>query len=157
MYRHYQRIISRWPTDAVRPESVSFPAALRRRLEKRILTPSKDAAESAGGNETQATVPRMIGEKEELERVNALYSLLENRYSKTVRIVRGRPCMHLECFCNICRHELTTHQYPVSERMLRPASNPSYYTNLMKELEEAPKRSRFGKWLNSWKGFLRMS
>ena len=41
--------------------------------------------------------------------------------------------------------------------MMRPASNPDYYDNLVKELDEAPNRSRFQSWLNKWKGFLRFS
>lgn len=40
---------------------------------------------------------------------------------------------------------------------MRPASNPDYYDNLVKELDEAPNRSRFQSWVNKWKGFLRFS
>ena len=38
-----------------------------------------------------------------------------------------------------------TKQYPLSPRMLKPASNPKYYDDLIKELDEAPRRS----WLQS--------
>ena len=48
-------------------------------------------------------------------------------------------------------------QYPLSEKMLKPHSNPKYYENLLKELDEAPKRSWFQSRLNKWKGFLRFS
>lgn len=48
-------------------------------------------------------------------------------------------------------------QYPLSERMLKPASNPAYYDALIKEIDEAPKRSWFGRFVNKWKGFIRLS
>ena len=48
-------------------------------------------------------------------------------------------------------------QYPISERMLKPASSPAHYDNLIKELDEAPKRSWIKRYLNSWKGFIRFS
>ena len=40
---------------------------------------------------------------------------------------------------------------------MKPASNPTHYEDLVKELEEAPQRSWLGAKLNSWKGFLRLS
>ena len=48
-------------------------------------------------------------------------------------------------------------QYPLSEKMMKPASNPKYYDELLKEINEAPKRSWFKSVLNRWKGFLRFS
>ena len=48
-------------------------------------------------------------------------------------------------------------QYPLAERMMKPASNPKHYEDLVKELEEAPKRSWLAAKLNRWKGFLRLS
>ena len=48
-------------------------------------------------------------------------------------------------------------QYPLSERMLKPTSCPAYYDELIKELDEAPHRSWFGRFINSWKGFIRFS
>ena len=48
-------------------------------------------------------------------------------------------------------------QYPLSERMMRPASNPNYYDGLLKELNEAPTRSWFQSMVNRWKGSLRFS
>lgn len=67
--------------------------------------------------------------QDEMEQVNALYSLLENRYSKT---------------------------YPCSDRLLRPTSNEDYYHSLMAEMEEAPKRDWWTwKWLRL-KGLVRM-
>lgn len=48
-------------------------------------------------------------------------------------------------------------QYPLSDKMMKPASNPKYYDELLKEIDEAPKRSWFQGVLNRWKGFLRFS
>jgi len=61
--------------------------------------------------------------------VDALYSFLENKYQK---------------------------KYPLPESVRRPASQPSYYDALLKELDDAPKRGWMGRMINSWKGFLRM-
>ncbi|CAD6455268.1 340cb978-78a1-406e-a15b-6d92b08687df [Sclerotinia trifoliorum] len=67
-------------------------------------------------------------EKRELGQCNALYSLLEDRY-------RGK--------------------YPLTSKTLKPTSNPTYYEDLVRELEEAPKRSWFQQQVNKWKGALR--
>ncbi|KAI9643663.1 hypothetical protein NHQ30_008285 [Ciborinia camelliae] len=61
-YRHYILAITRWPQDALRP-TAQFQDALRRRIER----------VSAAGK---------FDEKRELAQVNALYSLLEDRYSR---------------------------------------------------------------------------
>ena len=82
-----------------------------------------------------------------------LYSFLENRYTKTVGrawISQGGETVRTmadECWL----------QYPLSERMMRPASNPNYYDSLLKELSEAPTRSWFKSMVNRWKGSLRFS
>jgi cytochrome b pre-mRNA-processing protein 6 len=46
-------------------------------------------------------------------------------------------------------------QYPITGSLMKPASNPTHYTDLVKELEEAPERSWFSQQMNKWKGFLR--
>ncbi|KAI2602879.1 uncharacterized protein GGS25DRAFT_509026 [Hypoxylon fragiforme] len=55
-----------------------------------------------------------VSEQDQLRQANALYSLLENRYKK---------------------------KYPITGDLLRPRSHPTYFTDLVKELEEAPSRS----------------
>jgi len=79
-------------------------------------------------NATQVAANSGIDEKMELEQANVLYSLLENRYSR---------------------------KYPITGSLMKPASNPTHYEDLMKELEEAPERSWWGRMTNRWKGFLR--
>lgn len=39
---------------------------------------------------------------------------------------------------------------------MRPTSNPTYYDDLLKELEQAPQRSWFATQITKWKGFLRL-
>ncbi|KAL9103316.1 MAG: hypothetical protein Q9163_001622 [Psora crenata] len=132
IYKHYQRILSSWPIDPLRPE-VSFQKAIQRRVDTRLKPTTALAQDStASHEEAQPTVPppKALDEKDELAQVNVLYSFLENRYAK---------------------------KYPLSERMMKPASNPTHYEDLVKELEEAPNRSWLGAKLNKWKGFLRFS
>ncbi|KAF2085311.1 hypothetical protein K490DRAFT_67730 [Saccharata proteae CBS 121410] len=103
--KHYARLAQLWPKDPLRP-TVSFPAALKARS------------------------LAAVSEAEELRNINALYSLLDNRYTKA---------------------------YPVSPNLLKPTSNPTYYEDLMVELSKAPERGWFERYVNKWKGFLRFS
>ncbi len=65
-----------------------------------------------------------------MRQVNALYSLLENRYAN------GSP---------------------MSEKLRRPSSDPEHYDVLVQELEEAPNRSWLGGLVKRIKGSLRFS
>lgn len=69
--------MERWPKDLLRPEA-SFQDAMRRRLDRRIR-PLKDEVD---GKSTRTALE--VNEKTELEQVNALYSLLEDRYKQKV-------------------------------------------------------------------------
>ncbi|OTA65784.1 hypothetical protein K449DRAFT_462886 [Hypoxylon sp. EC38] len=55
-----------------------------------------------------------LSEQEQLKQANALYSLIDNRYKR---------------------------KYPITGSLLRPKSNPTYFTDLVQELEAAPNRS----------------
>jgi len=78
-----------------------------------------------------STAPtKLADEKAELEQVNALYSLLENRYSR---------------------------KFALTGSLMRPASSPTHYTDLVRELDEAPQRGWWERTKNQWKGFLRFS
>ncbi|KAI0445231.1 hypothetical protein F4803DRAFT_509020 [Xylaria telfairii] len=70
-----------------------------------------------------------LSEEEQLRQANALYSLLENRYKRT---------------------------YPITGSLLQPKSNPTYFADLLKELEEAPSRSWFDRFLLRIKGVVRL-
>jgi len=126
-YKHYQRIITRWPVDALRPE-VSFQKALQRRIDRRF-NPQPIAADGSKDVKVVQTPPVPVDEKAELEQVNVLYSFLENRYMK---------------------------KYPVSTRFTQPASNPGYYQQLLQEIHDAPQRSWFAALIHKWKGRIRL-
>ncbi|KAL8731651.1 MAG: hypothetical protein Q9181_004238 [Wetmoreana brouardii] len=130
VYRHYQRALAQWPVDLLRPQ-VSFQDVMRRRTDKQLGPSSTDKASydpTKESKDTLVTPLKAYDEKAELDQVNALYSLLENRYTK---------------------------KYPLSDKIMKPLSKPQYYADLIKELEEAPKRSWFGRFIHSWKGFIR--
>lgn len=110
--KHYLRALARWPVDVLRPE-LSFQATMRTRF-----------LPSATATATKILKPNGLSQ------INALYSLLENRYSQ---------------------------KYPVSDAFLRPAFNPTYYADLLAEINAAPTRSWVGRMVNRWKGFLRFS
>lgn len=99
---------------------------MRRRLLKTLL-PHESPVEANGAQVTPVPPTRA---KDEEAQVNALYSLLENKYS---------------------RH------YPTSDRMMRPASRPTYYEDLAAELERAPKRSWLENQMLRWSKLVRLS
>ncbi|ORY67099.1 uncharacterized protein BCR38DRAFT_151402 [Pseudomassariella vexata] len=70
-----------------------------------------------------------LSEDEQLKQANALYSLLDNRYKK---------------------------KYPITGTLLRPKSNPTYFNDLVTELEEAPNRSWFQRMLLRVGGAVRL-
>jgi cytochrome b pre-mRNA-processing protein 6 len=103
------------------------------RLEKhKAPTSASAAASSVKSNQAlvSAVKPRKWDEQAELEQANALYSLLENRYAK---------------------------QFLLSGRLRAPASNPTYYDDLITEMQEAPHRSWFGAIMKRIKGSMRFS
>ncbi|KAI1188604.1 hypothetical protein F5B17DRAFT_429422 [Nemania serpens] len=70
-----------------------------------------------------------LSEQEQLKQANALYSLLENRYKRA---------------------------YPITGSLLQPKSNPTYFTDLLKDLQEAPNRSFLDRLLLRIKGLVRL-
>ena len=46
-------------------------------------------------------------------------------------------------------------QYRITGELLRPKSNPKYYTDLVKELEEAPNRTFLGRMAKRLGGIIR--
>ncbi|RKF60151.1 hypothetical protein GcM3_168002 [Golovinomyces cichoracearum] len=124
-YQHYLRALSQWPRDALRPEC-QFKDIVRRRVDKMFL--SNPHIESP--NSTPGKTRTEINEKKELEQVNALYLILENRFSQ---------------------------RYPIKGSMMKPESNPSYYSDLVNELETAPSRGLWDRIVKKCKGMLRFS
>ena len=91
-------------------------------------TPTTAAAiEKATG---RAPTPVAATDLAQLQQVNALLSLLDDRYMKANRITGG---------------------------LMTPRSNPTYYQDIITELEEAPKRSFFGRVQKKLQGMFRFS
>ncbi|KAK2737242.1 hypothetical protein FQN57_000409 [Myotisia sp. PD_48] len=140
--KHMHRLVSRWPSDPLRPASVSIPAYIQSRLSPR--KPEQSQSESS----LSSRLTSLFGKKQEqqpqsqpststppeapllsTENINVLYSLLENRYQK---------------------------KYPLTRKLRYPDSQPEYYDNLIQELDEAPSRSFAGRLKKKFTGFLRL-
>lgn len=124
--KHYLRLAHNWPNDNLRPVLVRT-ALLHRR--ERLLgnTPPPLPKEANAATAVEGKVADADGERGQ---ANALYSLLEGRYSRA---------------------------YPTSEEILRPRGMPSYYANLAAEMQEAPKRNWWqAKWAR-WSRMIRFS
>ncbi|PHH51990.1 Cytochrome B pre-mRNA-processing protein 6 [Ceratocystis fimbriata CBS 114723] len=108
--RHYNRALGLWPKDVLRPEC-QFQDVMLRGIQKRLQSSSQ------------------VDEAAEMKQVNALYSLLEDRYRT---------------------------RYPLVGRILEPRSQPTYYADLLREVEEVPTRSWFTRFLTRWSGAFRL-
>ncbi|KAF6808936.1 hypothetical protein CSOJ01_07206 [Colletotrichum sojae] len=94
-YKHFQRALSLWPKDNLRPE-VQFAEFAARGLDTRF-----------------ARAGAAVDEVKELKQANALYAMADDRFKR---------------------------QFPLNGDLLRPKSQPTYFTDLLRELEEAPTR-----------------
>ncbi|KAL1394143.1 hypothetical protein HDK64DRAFT_305188 [Phyllosticta capitalensis] len=113
--RHYARIASLWPVDTLRP-ALSFQTALNKRQKAAVTSSSSSSSSSA------TPAPH------ESRDLNALYSLLDNRYQRA---------------------------YPLSPRFLRPNSKATYYEDLMQELERSTQRNWWQGFVTKLKARLR--
>ncbi|EEP80643.1 predicted protein [Uncinocarpus reesii 1704] len=135
---HIQRLLTRWPADAIRPASVSVHAYLQSRLAPPTPSPQQPqsrwsqlfrrsspaaAAASPAQQSSAGDAPLLTSDN-----VNALYALLENRYQR---------------------------KYPLPNSLRYPASRPDYYDGLLKEFEEAPRRGWLGRMGKKLGGVLR--
>ncbi|KAJ4291081.1 hypothetical protein N0V90_010279 [Kalmusia sp. IMI 367209] len=122
--KHYTRILSLWPKDALRP-NLPFARTIERRATPYGVKPISPPPEGKKSDTTAKDVPTTSSNPQaELPKINALYSLLENRYSK---------------------------RYPISPAVLKPVSNPEHYVRLMQEIERAPKKSWLQAKMDEWK------
>ncbi|KAF1977183.1 hypothetical protein BU23DRAFT_551108 [Bimuria novae-zelandiae CBS 107.79] len=128
--KHYTRILSLWPKDLLRPHA-PFTRTIERRAVPYGVTPVSPLLEDSSkptpttDKTTDASVrPLRTTPQQELPQINALYSLLENRYAK---------------------------KYPLSPGVLKPSSNPEHYDRLMEEIERAPRKSWWQAKVDEWK------
>ncbi|KAL4808445.1 hypothetical protein BDV18DRAFT_135023 [Aspergillus unguis] len=106
-------LLKHWPADPIRPSSVSVQTYLQSRI----------ASQPSQSNTTSPSTGTISDSS-----INALTSLLNNRYAK---------------------------RYPLSPNLRHPASNPDHYDDLIKEFEEAPSRDVLGRIVKRLKGILR--
>ncbi|KAF2237466.1 hypothetical protein EV356DRAFT_16834 [Viridothelium virens] len=127
--KHYERILQAWPKDLLRP-TVSLQKLLQKRLENQNPEPAVGSPASGSPASSPSLKQTAFSEGAELRQINALYSLLDNRYSK---------------------------QYPVSKRLMNPTFDPTYYHRLSHEIEQAPNLSFFERLLRRVKARIRFS
>ena len=134
--KQYTRLLTLWPKDPLRP-TLPFTRAIEHRGAPFGVQPSTPTTEEASKSKpapaiaaTPAKSATPTNPQFEQAQVNALYSLLEDRYSK---------------------------KYALSPGVLRPTSSPEYYTRLMDEIEKAPKKSWWEAKLDEWKMKIRWS
>lgn len=121
------RLLSLWPKDALRPNQ-SFTKVIEYRGAPYGVKPLQplDPESSKPSNVKAVSAPpaATVNSNVDLANINALYSLLDNRYSK---------------------------KYPLSPDVLKPTSNPKHYERLMEEIERAPTKSWWQAKLDEWK------
>ncbi|KAL2009848.1 hypothetical protein VTN00DRAFT_5655 [Thermoascus crustaceus] len=103
------RLINHWPPDPVRPAAVSVQNYLQNRL-----PPSDAQSQQKQQQQQEGGKPAQISEAS----VNALFSLLEDRYAR---------------------------RYPLPQKLRHPASDPDHFDNVVREFEEAPRRNWIGR------------
>ncbi|KAF2827498.1 hypothetical protein CC86DRAFT_369609 [Ophiobolus disseminans] len=126
---HYTRLLTLWPRDLLRP-NLPFTRTIEHHGAPFGLKPlERSPQETAPKNATPVPAPTSPpNPAAEQAQVNALFSLLENRYSK---------------------------KYPFSEGVLKPASAPEHYKRLMAEIERAPGKTWWQAKVDEWKGKIR--
>jgi cytochrome b pre-mRNA-processing protein 6 len=127
--KQYTRLLALWPKDALRP-NLPFTRAIEHRglpygveplpkpenAEEQKKPPTSIAAEPAA--------PAQLSPQAEQAQINALFSLLENRYSN---------------------------KYALSPSVFAPRSAPEHYSNLMREIEKAPQKTWWQAKVDEWK------
>ncbi|EFQ95823.1 hypothetical protein CFE70_005451 [Pyrenophora teres f. teres 0-1] len=132
--KQYTRALALWPKDALRP-NLPFTRAIEHHgqpfgVQPITPTPEEGAKTQAPAATTTAASSPPANPKLEQAQVNALYSLLENRYSA---------------------------KYALSPAVLKPKSAPEHYTKLMEEIERAPKKTWWEAKVDEWKSKIRWS
>ena len=116
---------------------MSFQNLLKKRIAAAPTPLISEANTAQAEIPTSSTTARNTPAAESRE-INALYSLLENRYTKEVRLF-----CHLSFYPTVTVADETSNQFPLSTNMMNPQSMPNHYTDLAKELDELPTRSRW--------------
>ncbi|KAJ4365735.1 hypothetical protein N0V83_008355 [Neocucurbitaria cava] len=132
--KQYTRLLALWPKDALRP-TLPFTRAIEHRAAPfgvQPITPIPQDSKTKPSAPAPSNPPPSTPPNPQLEQsqVNALFSLLDDRYSK---------------------------KYALSPGVLKPTSAPEHYTNLMEEIERAPQKTWWQAKLDEWKMKIRWS
>ncbi|KAF2869118.1 hypothetical protein BDV95DRAFT_609358 [Massariosphaeria phaeospora] len=133
--KQYTRLLSLWPHDALRP-NLPFTKTIEYRALPHGVQPLSPSTAHQPSSPAQSDVqpaaapPPTPHARVEQANINALFALLENRYAK---------------------------KYPMSAELLKPASNPEHYENLMREIERAPTKTWVQAKLDEWRMKIRWS
>lgn len=103
---------------------------MRKRLDHHTGRAISKAPGKDNGSAAAAASPILWQEGAEVKQAQVLASLLENRYAS---------------------------KYPMPASLRNPKSNPTYYDDLIREMQEAPNRSWFGGVMKRFKGALRLT
>jgi hypothetical protein len=103
---------------------------MRKRLDHHTGRAISKAPGKENGSAAVAAGPILWQEEAEVKQAQVLASLLENRYAS---------------------------KYPMPASLRNPKSNPTYYDDLIREMQEAPSRSWFGGVMKRFKGALRLT
>lgn len=91
--RHYTRILKQWPKDLLRPTS-AFSSLIEKRAAAITASPPAGSSSNAIAQHQEGE-GEGEGETSEMKRVNALYSLLDDRYAKKVIYFTCSPSLLL--------------------------------------------------------------
>ncbi|KAF2130055.1 hypothetical protein P153DRAFT_339541 [Dothidotthia symphoricarpi CBS 119687] len=135
--KQYTRLLALWPHDALRPNLPFTSTILHRGLPYGVqpLPSADDSTQTAPSSKPASTPSKPASSTPttpqlEQAQINALYSLLENRYST---------------------------KYKLSPGVLKPSSAPEHYDRLMEEIEKAPQKTWWEAKVDEWKRKIRWS
>ncbi|OAA59782.1 hypothetical protein SPI_05980 [Niveomyces insectorum RCEF 264] len=135
LQKQYKAAFARWPKDRLRPD-LQLQEVLNQNLADRLAGRRMGVAATVAGGQTTgrpntaAAPTASTSDLSQLRQVNALFSLLDDRYKKL---------------------------YHTTGSLMTPRSNPTYYDDLMTELREVPTRSFFGRLRRRIGGMFRIS
>jgi cytochrome b pre-mRNA-processing protein 6 len=127
--KQYTRLIALWPKDALRP-NLPFTRAIEHRGVPYGVEPlprpddAQEQKKKITSIASEPAAPTPLSPQAEQAQINALFSLLENRYSN---------------------------KYALSQSVFEPRSAPDHYTNLMREIEKAPQKTWWQAKVDEWK------
>lgn len=130
--RIYSDVFAKWPKQDLRPD-YQLQDVLGKTVDARF----------------QSYKPAM--EREEILKARALQFLVQDKFKD--RVCRENHNRHPDRVQNLLTR---LQQYKLQGPMLHPKSQPTYFDDLVREIEEAPNRSWFGRLGKRLSGMIRL-